>query len=656
MFLLNTIFGSSNTGPIDGFNKLFETENKVEELEALLKSIYMGGTLDDATIDAVKQQLAQAMGEEFSLLQTLGDTFEHDPSVRYNEIKSDEVLLEQKIKELQAKLDTLNTAPVISENDDAKAIALVEREKEIAKVTEELNRLTSYKAELTNSDKFWSELTSSHKQFEVSMQRKDEFFNGSKTDGVSSGGYNRLLELEGLLQYLEGGGNGSEYDTNKDMNGIQLVQNINNLNDKNEIRDKIIKLKTELLNEIPTIKNETWFKTFLDGSGDSLTKIDTEAQTLQKKINDLNKAFTSMIAGEVNEISIGGVLYKDISGIKDQISRTNSYLLDLDGSKSFINQIKNIASANDTNKAIEDAKKSLLSELTKSSQAEQVTSAMYRTMELQGLLTNLNVDRKISSVISGVDNSNVDAVEEALNAAKENEARLREESGITTENTSAFSLTFARKMNELVGDRISDLQGFESYLTQANQTFYRMIRSLGYMSPDSYYFDNPNLVAVRMNLQRVEEYKKGMDEIEAYWVKIVKDNNENPAPSKPVADKTSETAKILTARTEKKVSNFREIFDFVSDRDSVEYLESREASIKDEIEFQVSRLNALVNSSPTFTSDKQKAVDKIGELKSSLRNIIQQKSNATLMEQIGNSVKETLSKESIYHGIYSSYS
>lgn len=656
MFLLNTIPGTPPTGPTDGPSKLFETENKVESLEMLLRSIYLNEPydydlkteelepnpyVDNTDIDAIRQVLSETRNEEYNLLNTTGDTLEHDPSVRYNEVKSDEALVEQKIKELQARLDALNTeSPNESENA------------EIAKINEELERLTEYKGELSSSDKFWSDVTSSHKIFEVSMQRKEQFFNGVSASGETSGGYNKLLELNGLLTFLESGKDGNNYDIDLKTEGIQKPQGITNLNDRNEIRNQILKLRTELLSQIPVIKDENWFKTFLGESENTLGKIDEEAIALQKKTDDLNQAFISLISGEVTEVTIGDIKYSSVAEVTNQLLNTNSYMQDLTATKEFLNQINKIASTNDSAPAVTDATKNLLLQQDQSLKIEQATLAMYRTLELQGLLTNLMVGRVPTFSVDGVA-MDIDSISTALNQVKEHEVRLREEAGIEENKISELNLSFARKMHQMVDNRINDLNLTEKYLGEIGQIFYGMVRSLGYMVPDSYYLEDPNLIAVKMERQRVEEYKNGIAETEAYWNKITDDskNQEEKPTTQPAA---KNIAKTLTQDNERKVSNLREIFDFVSERESVENLKSREEEIKQEIEYQINKLNALVNNSPNFRFDKQKLLDEIDGLKSRLSGILQQKSHANLMEQIGNAVKETLSKESIYQGIYSS--
>ncbi len=294
------------------------------------------------------------------------------------------------------------------------------------------------------------------------------------------------------------------------------------------------------------------------------------------------------------------------------------------------------------------------------SKAAQITSAMYRTMELQELLTNLYVGRQSLFSVDGVDNNNLDAVTEALNVAKRNEALLRNATGMLAEG-SLVSMSFAKKMNELVSNRITLLQGVEKYLTQSSQQFYNMIQSAYPIAPSSFYFEDPNLVAVRIELQRLEDYKKGIDENEAYWNKIAGNNqtvdnsNETSTP-KPAVNNTSEAIKMLAAGTDMKISNLKDIFDFVSERDSVENLESREASIKQEIKSQLGRLDSLISNSPTFSTDRQRGSDKVAELMAMLNSVIQEKSRSSLMEQIGNSIKEAISTQSTYQGIYSSYS
>jgi len=642
-------------------DEVHKLENQIKQLEGFYTSKLLGYDfdadlsapgiqklqiegLDLSNMDAVNNELEKERNQEIDLIQKIGFTLDEDPNNRLLEIQAKIRVAGQRLENLNGLKNALSLG---NANPNTAGIQVVSGlntplnpngSKDINVVMEQIKVTEAYEKMLNDAKDFWNKILDAQNN------------NGS-------GGYNRLLEFEGLLKHLENGGNGNQYDIDQNASGIQLMQGVTNLNDKNEIKDKIVKLKTELLDKVPAIKNDAWFKSFINGSGDSLAKMDGETQTLQKKIDDLNQAFISIISGELSEVNIGGVLYKDISGIKDQIFKTTSYMQDLSSYKSFLNQIKSTSSS-DIDKTVEDAKKNILLEAEKSSQAEKVTSAMYRTMELEGLLTSLNTARQASYSVDGVDNSDADAVSQALDEAKTNETRLREESGLTSQSDSLFNLTFARKMNELVGGRINDLQSVEQYLTQVSQKFYSITKSLGSAAPGSFSFEDPTLVAVRMELQRVEEYKKGTDEIQAYWNKIIGDSNkqtETPQ-TKPKTTTTQDIAKTLAASNERKISSLKEIFDFLSDSNSVESLQSREVSIRQEIESQIKKLNGLINSSPTFTSDKQKTFDMIGELRSVLSSIIQQKSYSRLMGQIGNSVKETLSRELINQGIYSGYS
>ena len=82
---------------------------------------------------------------------------------------------------------------------------------------------------------------------------------------------------------------------------------------------------------------------------------------------------------------------------------------------------------------------------------------------------------------------------------------------------------------------------------------------------------------------------------------------------------------------------------------------SQEEDLKREIEYQLGRLNSFIqsNNGSMHTDDKIKTSEQIQSLRARLDSISQQKSYSSLMEQIANSIKETLSKANIYQGIYS---
>lgn len=418
---------------------------------------------------------------------------------------------------------------------------------------------------------------------------------------------------------------------------------ISSLGDNNLTAEQKLKIRTELLDKIPAIKNEAWFKIFLEDAEKSISKINEDTQSLQKQLDELNQTFISILAGDSD---------KSNQDIKDQILKAINSLSSLNNEKNFLNQIKNIASADSDSesKVLDDAKKGIASDLQKSLQTEQVFAAMYKRMELQALETVLMVRGEPTYKIPGVEN-NLEAITEALNAAKADEAKLRDQSGITLESNAAVNLTFAKKMNEIVDRRITDLKDAEQFLIEANQIFYKMLKAAGYPAPDSFYYEDPNLITTKLDLQKVEEYKKGMEQLEAYWNQVMIDNK--LINTLQLANNTSPSIKAIVKGTEKKVIDLKAIFDFMSDRESVESLESRESSVKYEIETEIKKLASLISNSPTYITDRKHILDKVAGLKASLSSIIQQKSYSKLMSQIEGSVKESLSKESIFQSIYS---
>ena len=116
MFLLDIISGNLNNGQIDASGKLFDTENKISSLEALLKSIYVNDSdlnkeglqissdLSTVQIDMIKQQIAFAKEKESTLLSALGDFVDPALLMRYNEIKSELLSAEQGVKEFEASM------------------------------------------------------------------------------------------------------------------------------------------------------------------------------------------------------------------------------------------------------------------------------------------------------------------------------------------------------------------------------------------------------------------------------------------------------------------------------------------------------------------------------------------------------------------------
>lgn len=670
MFLLNTIAGTSSSGPDDAFSLLFQTESKIESLETLLRSFYLREQFDynpetaeldpypelnNSDVDAIKQALTEAREEEQNLLSILGDTLERDPSVRYQEVQSEELEIGQKIAEVQSTLDTLNANTEIDNQND------------IQFYMDELNRLTAYKSELNVSDDFWSQLMAEHLDFEVSMQKKDQFFNGGP--GETSGGYNTLMQYEGLLGFLESGKNGNEYDINPEMDGIQKPQGLLDLNNKSEIREKILVLQKQLINQIPEIKDESWFQTFLEDNESTLAENAAEIIATQRKVNSLNYAFTKMAAGEQSEVTIAGVTYVGIDQVKNQILNSNSYLQDLNLSQEFLNQVKVIASSDDPSSLTAGVTEKLTDEYNNLSKVDSAMSAMYKTLELQGLLTNLTVRKGASYSVEGV-SYDVVSVTAALMESKENQKALMDAAGISPESVSLVNLMFTNKMEQMVNDRIANLQVTEKFLDDLSKSFYQRLMSLGYDVPYSFYYQDPNLTVIRAELKDVQTYKGVMDQDQAYWSALLEEQRRHEAevaststPTvllKPLAAKcsTSSTSKpsgtlneVIT-RNETGIDDLTGTSDFMSGRESIDSLKDRQKSVKEELEYEISNLKNLNPRSTTFLADKDRIMGRIAELEMSVNSILQEISRTSMMDNVASSLEESLSRQSLYQKMY----
>ncbi len=1068
MFLFDITLGNSANGPTDGFNQLFEAEGKVESLESLLRSLYMkedydfdpntegnqaNPYVDNTNLEAVKQELSVAREAELNILYTQGDSLDHDPSARLNEIRTSEITAEQQIQELQLKLDELMASiqnVSMEPQEEGTEITPLPNE-EVLQLQDQLTRMTSYRNELSSSDKFWDSLVNIHKEYQSNVY-KENFFNGQAIDGESQGGYNTLTAFEDMLYQIQSGNTGINFSFNS-----QSIQSFDNLfreiddgdstNDQEQIRQKIVDLKKNVISSIPTIQNETWFKEFLQSNTATLNRIDETTLALQKQTEDLHNAFMAMVTGESSEITLGGVTYKsadeikaqiinntvylqdltsnkeflskissiaalegdaqgslivdsaysfdsdvenatklreeteakyrtielehiiendfdalkelnatlkqiestntgDASQVREQISKlktdilnnlaeakdnpelksllqsaadefgvnndskqasqakldqlhdafismvkgditqvtvagvvyksvdqikeqilntttylqelnnnsdfsqqmkkiigstgddttelinntiaglqsesvtfqkleqttlaeyrtleletlitqdfdkldalelalkggdgenldevrrdildvktalldnlleakenpelkplledaskrfdslslesqaqsnnlnalqfafismmaggsaivngtayqdpeslkaellkTNSYLMDINAEKDFFLQIGNILSSDDKDADAEmlaELRTDISSDFENNQNLADLASLDYRSMELRGLLTTRMIGRIPNYEVAGVDNQSVDDINNALKQVAEEEARLREQFNLQDENSTVNQI-FARIMDQMVDSRVTDLQNTQNYLEQSQNQFYEMARNLGYIAPQSFYFEDPNLVAVRLELNKVQDYQNQTNDLQTYWDKIIAESNQAtpaeapatvqikpmalrsapPPPStetKPTESNTTETSttqnntpdafKAITLTNQQNVIGLTQIFDLVSDRDSVESLKTRHEQIKEELEYLVNRLESLDKNSPGYQAERQKLMGSITDLQSALSGLVQQMGKSSLLENIGKSVKEAISQASIYQRIYSNF-
>lgn len=1019
--------------------------------------------VDNTNLEAVKQELSVAREAELNILYTQGDSLDHDPSARLNEIRTSEITAEQQIQELKLKLDELmasiqsiSTEPQEEGTEtpppqEGETQVNPLQNEEILQLQDQLNRLTSYKNELSSSDKFWDSLVNIHKEYQSNVY-KENFFNGQAINGESQGGYNTLTAFEDMLYQIQSGNTGVNFSFNS-----QSIESFDNLfreiddgdtsNDQEQIRQKIVDLKKNVISNIPTIQNETWFKEFLESNTSTLNRIGETTLSLQKQTEDLHKAFMAMITGESSEITLDGVTYKssdeikaqiinntvylqdlnlnkeflstissiaglegdaqgsliidsangfdsdvenatrlreetetkyrtielqnaleedlnsveeltaalqgfengdggdiesvreqllkvktdilnniseamgnpelkallekmmgefgqndpareasqtkleelqkafvsmvrgdsneitiagvtynsadeikaqilrttsfiqgldnddafskqlkaimgasgddrtelinnvigdfetesttfqkleqttlaecrtlelktlinqdfdrltalelalkggdgenldevresivdvktalldnlleakenpelrtlfedaskkfdslslesqaqtqnlsslqyafiammaggsavvngtayqDPESLKNELLKTNSYLMDVNADRDFFLQIGNILNSDDSDADAEmlaELRSDISSTFENNQNLEDLASLDYRSMELRGLLTTRMVGRVPNYEVAGVNNQSVDDINNALKQVTAEEALLREQFGLQSEN-STINQMFAHLMDQMVDSRVLDLQNTQSYLEQSQNQFYEMARNLGYMAPTSFYFEDPNLVAVRLELSRVQEYQNQTNELQTYWDKIITESNEAapaetlpkvkittqalrsapPPPAtetKPTESDTTETSttqnntpdafKAITLTNQQNVSGLTQIFDLVSDRDSVESLKTRHEQIRDELEYLINKLESLDKNSPAYQAERNKLMGSITDLQSALSGLVQQMGKSSLLENIGKSVKEAISQASIYQRIYSNF-
>ena len=644
---MNTI--SPNIGPDDSSSLLSSIQDKVGQLEDLLASVllktqydydpdqeglqpYPG--IDNGDLTSIQESLSLARKEQYDLTEQMAP-IDVDPLLRLDEIEESRLLTDKKISELQTQLEEVMG---VNNNEPSE-----EEVNNLETLQDELNRMLSYRNELKNSQTFWNDLVDYQKEYEAVML-KNSFFDGTSVDGQSTGGFNTLVQLEALLQHLESGNDGSQFDG--------TVEGLSNLNDKTEVRQKIAELQTELLGKIESVQNEEWYQDFLNNSQTNLTRVDTETTDLQKKLDELNKAFISMITGSTQEAKIGDQTYTSTQDLKEQIIRTSSYLEELNGQKSFFGDVLKISNADSdsVNSMVDESGQQILARVENYAKADELTSAQYTTMEWQALANAMSLGTS-SNVSVSLDSYSVESANKAYEEAKAHETYLREEYGLGSGYAAYANLALSQTINTMVDTRLSDLEEAQVYLREINQQFFNTIDSQSaYTAPYSFYYEDPNLYYVSTELERISEYKKTTEELADFWQDQVGEDRLYRIEDEEEQGSTTENSTIQTIfkNTNKNVSNLKAIFDIITDGPSLEALQAEEEQVKQEIEYEMSRAKSAFNNHAMYTPNKNPALARVSELQSKLGSIMQLQQRSQMMSKIAASVKETLSKESLY--------
>ena len=632
MFLLNTISGNpDSTGPTSSAS-IPGIEQKITELEKLLGNLFLND-YDPSTegyqpppeseINTVKNELLQAREQERNILSNPEYFLNHDFSSILNDVKSSESTIETSIKELTKQIETLK-ATVTGENSD--------QPKEIKELQEELDRMTTYQKELSGSDTFWGTIIRQQDELKVNFY-KDDFLNGTN----NTGGYNRLLELESTLKNYESG-KGTEADFQK-------------------INEEITRLRTELISKIPNIKDTDYFKEIF--AAEPVQKFTQEQELVQKKVQEMEKALTELLSGSVTEIKIGETTYKDIDSLKAQLLKTNSYLQSLGETVSFYTRMESFANTPNPIKDadLEDAKNEVRLRAETSTKTDNYNAVKYQTMLLEAVKISVEMGIIPSFAPDDLNLDNSDSLDKEINTLKEKEAKLKGELGLTESSDANLRLSFETAMNNSLNLRIADLEKTKEILDEATRYFAELLKNSETPVPDSYYHKDPYLIYVTSEIERLQQYKQTRDDIQTYWEKIVgTDPNNNPDKPKPEDIKDPKSLKSIQTNSRTTITNLRYLFDIISDRESLEMLEGEERRIIGEIEYELGKAKNDYKNHPLFSPQKNPSLDKVTELRSSLRNVLQLKSHALFMSQLESSVKESISKESVMNTIYSQYS
>lgn len=265
----------------------------------------------------------------------------------------------------------------------------------------------------------------------------------------------------------------------------------------------------------------------------------------------------------------------------------------------------------------------------------------HRIMELEGLLSSLILRQYFGTVVYGVDNSDINAVTQELQAARNNLTQLMVTQQDTNSNDSVDRLTEINRMNQWVDTRIADLQALYNSLTTTGQTL-------------SYHVSgviNTDINMIQAELAKVLAYKQVLQTTGEFWNLV----SQTQASSGSLGGGTGGSASLeysdnleLLALSKREIVVLNSFLRSLTPRRSIEEIVAEESSIEYEISGEMQKATTYVDDDSGYTVNSNPSTQAVLSLRANLKGLANEKAVTKMTSGLRDSVSALINYEISY--------
>lgn len=265
----------------------------------------------------------------------------------------------------------------------------------------------------------------------------------------------------------------------------------------------------------------------------------------------------------------------------------------------------------------------------------------HKLMALESLFGSLTLNQYLGFRVTGVDNTNLEAVTAELQVRRD--ALLE---AVTADGTSDFSDAQARledisTMQQMTDTRISDLEKLMEALNNGTVSN----TSVSNVDPT-------NMASIEAELKVAIAYRDFLKASAEFWTKIYEiqsgstvgadsntgvDSNNTTGGDQNSTNLQNAEALAMAADLRRRINELIGMFDALSSLQSKEVLESRREDLNSELQTELAKVNSVVTKikqSMSESGNSQSSANSVSALRSELKSVAVQISSATANEEL----------------------
>lgn len=274
--------------------------------------------------------------------------------------------------------------------------------------------------------------------------------------------------------------------------------------------------------------------------------------------------------------------------------------------------------------------------------SNSIDAAEHRIMALEALLSSLMLRQYLGVEVSGVDNTDINAVTQELQVAREALVQLMASGMDENSNDASKRLEELSRMSDWIDIRINDLQAlYDSLSTSGTPIGYHVSGVI-----------NTDINMVKAELTRALAYKEMVQASNQYWNQVMETQTQaglsSSSSSRSIQSTISPENATLLALTKSKIISLTNILGGFARKRITEEIVAEESRVMQEIRKEMSKAQTyLSGGSGGFTPDNNPSAVAVLGLRAQLKALVGEKSisiiNASLKDSVSNLLQSEIS-------------